>query len=78
MTPADRKRAQRERDLAALWAPGVSFDELTLGALVEQIAGLIRDERPGTLAQVLVEIGRRGGVSVRASPRAGAPGKRVK
>ena len=77
-TPAQRKRAQRARDRLALWAAGDSMDELTTSALVEQISALIRDERPGTLGAVLVELGRRGGVSVTARPSAAGGGRRVK
>ena len=54
------------------------MDELTTSALVEQIAMLIRDERPGTLGAVLVELGRRGGVTVTARPASFARGRRVK
>jgi hypothetical protein len=78
LTPANRKRAQRARDLAALWAPGGMLDGLTLSALVEKIPTLIREQRSGTLSEVLVEIGRRGGVVVRARPGSSPPGQRVK
>jgi hypothetical protein len=54
------------------------FDELTTAALVENLASLIADERPGILGDVLKELGRRGGVTVTARPAALAPGKRVK
>ena len=77
-TPAQRKRAQRARDRLALWAADVSMDELTTSALIEQIPALIRDERPGTLGAVLVELGRRGGVFVKARPSAFGAGNRVK
>ena len=78
LTAAERKAAQRERDRAALWVPGAPLDELTLSALVESLPRLIADEAPGTLGAVLVEIGRRGGVSVTVKPYALAPSKRVK
>jgi len=77
-TAAERKRAQRARDTAALWAAGGSIDELTTSALIEHIAKLIHDERPGTLGAVLTELGRRGGVAVTARPYGAPPGKRVK
>ena len=48
LTPAQRKRAQRERDRAALWALGVSLDTLTTVALLEALPGLLAGERPGT------------------------------
>ena len=54
------------------------MDELTTSALIEQIQALIRDERPGTLGVVLVELGRRGGVFVTARPSAFGAGIRVK
>ena len=77
-TSAQRKRAQRARDRLALWAVGASMDELTTSALVEQIPALIRDDRPGMLGAVLVELGRRGGVLVSARPSASGGGRRVK
>lgn len=77
-TPAQRKRAQRARDRVALWAADVSMDELTTSSLIEQIPALIRNDRPGTLGAVLVELGRRGGVFVKARPSAFGSGKRVK
>ena len=40
LTPAQRKRAQRERDRAALWALGVSLDTLL-------VAGCGRDSHEG-------------------------------
>lgn len=78
MTPAQRKRIQRERDRTVLLTPGASFDELTTAALVENLSSLIADERPGLLGDVLKELGRRGGVNVTARPAALAPGKRIK
>ena len=77
-TPAQRKRAQRDRDRLALWAAGVSMDELTTSALIEQIPALIRNEHPGMLGAVLVELGRRGGVSVGSRPSASRAAHRVK
>lgn len=60
MTPTERKRAQRERERAALWTPGVALETLTTAALLEALPGLLAGERPGTLAAVLAELGRRG------------------
>ena len=78
LTPAQRKRAQRERDRAALWAPGVSLDTLTTAALLEALPGLLAGERPGTLGAVLIELGRRGGVSVTSRPAPLGAGGRVR
>ena len=77
-TPAQRKAAQRERDRAALWAPGVSIDTLPTTALVESLLRLIAEDRPGTLGAVLAEIGRRGGVTVTIKNRALGTGRRVR
>ena len=64
LTPAERKAAQRERDRAALSARGGVMDELTTSALVESLPRLIAGKRAGRLIAVLVELGRRGGVTV--------------
>ena len=69
MTPTERKRAQRERDRAALWAPGASLDTLP---------GLLAGERPGTLSAVLAELGRRGGLTVTTRHAALGAGGRVR
>lgn len=78
LTPAQRKSAQRARDHAALWAVGAAMDELTTSALLESLASLIAEQRAGTLGAVLVELGRRGGVTVTARPAAMVAGGRVK
>ena len=78
LTPAQRKRAQRERDRAALWALGVSLDTLTTAALLEALPGLLAGERPGALGAVLIELGRRGGVSVTSRPAPFGVGTRAK
>lgn len=70
--------AQRERDRAALWALGVSLDTLTTAALLEALPGLLAGERPGTLGAVLIELGRRGGVSVTSRPAPFGVGTRAK
>ena len=54
------------------------MDELTTSALLESLASLIAEQRAGTLGAVLVELGRRGGVTVTARPAAMAAGERVK
>lgn len=77
MTPTERKRAQRERERAALWTPGVALDTLTTAALLEALPGLLAGERPGTLAAVLAELGRRGGLTVTTRHAALGAGGRV-
>jgi len=76
-TPAERKRAQRERDKVALWSAGVSFDSLTTGALIDHLAYLVANQQTGTLGPVLVELGRRGGMTVTARAT-GTKGQRVR
>ena len=78
LTPAQRKRAQRERGRTALWASGVSLDTLPASALVEALPGLLAGERPGTLGAVLAELGRRGGLTVTTRPAALGAGGRVR
>lgn len=63
-TPAQWKAAQRERDRVALWVDGVAVEGLTTTALVEGLPSLIARDQPTVLGAVLVELGRRGGVSV--------------
>ena len=64
-TAASRKAAQRERARVALVAPGAALDAVTTTALAEALPLLIRDAaRKQTLAAALIELGRRGGVSV--------------
>lgn len=67
---AERKREQRRRDRAALLDTEVALAEslrsMTAGGLVEllqRVAG-----RPELLALVLVELGRRGGLQITATP----------
>ena len=64
VTPAQRKAEQRERDREALLADGVAVDGLTMTALVEGLPSLVAGNQPGMLGAVLVELGRRGGVTV--------------
>ena len=78
MTAGQRKRAQRERDRATLWAPGASLDTLPTTALLEALPGLLGTDRPGTLGAVLIELGRRGGLSVTSRPAPLGIGARVK
>ena len=68
LTPAQRKRAQRVRDRATLWTPGASLDTLPTTALMEALPGLLGADRPGTLGAMLIELGRRGGLSVTSRP----------
>lgn len=77
LTAAQRKTAQRARDRVAIWSGG-SMDELTITALLENLPSLIVGERPGTLGAVLVELGRRGGVTVTARPSSAGAGARLK
>ena len=66
LTPAQRKSTQRERDRAAVFARGSVMDELTTTALLESLPNLIATKRQGRLRAVLVELGRRGGVTLTA------------
>ena len=63
-TPAERKRAQRKRDRAALVAGDVPMADLTTSALVDSLPALLTGDYRSTLALVLRELGRRGGVTV--------------
>ena len=65
-TPAQRKAAQRERERAALHAKGADVGELSTTALVEGLPGLIAGKHAGALGVALVELGRRGGVAIKA------------
>lgn len=65
LTPAERKRAQRKRYWAALMA-GEPLAGLTLAALLKALPALVAGKHQSTLALVLVELGRRGGVTVTA------------
>lgn len=78
LTAAQRKRAQRERDRATLWTPGASLDTLPTTALLEALPGLLSAEWPGTLGAVLIELGRRGGLSVTSRPSPLGAGGRVR
>jgi len=65
LTPAERKAAQRERDRAALLkGRNVAMEDVTTGALIEGLPALMTGRRRARLAAVLMEIGRRGGVTV--------------
>lgn len=68
MTPAERKAAQRERDRARVQAPRPAVDQMPTSGLTEALPGLIASRRRGALAAVLVEMGRRGGVTVTINP----------
>lgn len=68
LAPAQWKAAQRERDRVALWVEGCSVAELTTTGLVEGLPSLIAGGQPEMLGDVLVELGRRGGVAVTARP----------
>ena len=63
-TPAQRKAAQRMRDRATVESRAQSVDGLTISALAEAVPKLIADKRPARLGVVLVELGKRGGVTV--------------
>ena len=63
-SPAERKRAQRKRDRAALVAGDVPMADLTTPALVDSLPALLTGNYRSTLALVLRELGRRGGVTV--------------
>lgn len=63
-SPAERKRAQRKRDRAALVAGDVPTADLTTSALLDTLPALLTGEYRNTLALVLRELGRRGGVIV--------------
>ncbi|MDE2396269.1 MAG: hypothetical protein KGM91_12600 [Burkholderiales bacterium] len=78
MTPAERKRAQRQRDRATLFAPGASLDTMPTSGLLDALPGLLGGDRPGTLGEVLRELGRRGGVTVTARPAPLGAGARVR
>ena len=65
---AERKRAQRRRDWAALTAGDAPMVSLTTSALADSLPSLFSGRHPQTLALVLCELGRRGGgVTVTAS-----------
>ncbi len=66
LTPAQWKAAQRERGRVALWVDGVAVAGLTTTALVEGLPSLIAGDHPEMLGAVLVELGRRGGVTLTA------------
>ena len=76
LSPAQRKRAQRRRDRAALLDGDVPIDAVKTWALVEALPALLGAATPLTLAQVLCELGRRGGVTVTAATTPPARGRR--
>ena len=67
-TPVQRKRDQRQRDRAALFGADVPLEAVKTSALAEALPTLLAADAPLTLARVLCELGRRGGVTVTASP----------
>jgi len=66
-SPAERKRAQRKRDRAALVAGAVPMADLNTSALLDSLPALLTGDYRSTLALVLRELGRRGGVTVTIS-----------
>jgi hypothetical protein len=78
LTPAERKRAQRKRDRAALFTPGASIDTMPTSGLLEALPSLLDGEWPGILGAVLRELGRRGGVTVTARSAPLGRGARVR
>lgn len=69
---AERKRAQRRRDrdsaAAALRGDAGAFADARTAALLSLVPELIESGRRLTLAELLIELGRRGGVTVTATP----------
>ncbi len=60
LTPAERKRAQRDRDRATLYGTAV-IDTMTLDGLLAGVQHALAEGQVATLATVLKELGRRGG-----------------
>ncbi len=75
LSPAQRKRAQRRRDRAALLGGDVPIGAVKTSALIESLPLLLGIDAPLILAQVLCELGRRGGVTVTAATTAPARGR---
>ena len=70
LTPAERKAAQRDRDRAAMRDAGcAAIGELSTSALVEGLPEMIAIRGDALFGAVLIELSRRGGLTLRLSPR---------
>lgn len=68
-TPAERKRAQRTRDLTALCGSALTLESVTLDGLLTAARRALAEGQRAILADVLKELGHRGGLNVACQSR---------